>query len=153
MSDAPLSAASTEPIVVGVDGSQNSKEALRWAANYADITGSPLIAVTTWRYPESFGYPVAWPEDVDFETDATRMLNETVDAVLGDGPGAKVTRSCVSGHPALVLENLSRTASLLVVGSRGHGEFAGMLLGSVSEHLATHCHCPVVIIRGEGHPD
>jgi nucleotide-binding universal stress UspA family protein len=61
-----------------------------------------------------------------------------------------VRRSVIEGHAAPVLEALSKTADLVVVGSHGHGEFVGMLLGSVSEHCVTHCHCPVVVIRGTG---
>jgi nucleotide-binding universal stress UspA family protein len=60
----------------------------------------------------------------------------------------EVRRSVIEGHPAPVLEAFSKTADLLVIGSHGHGEFTGMLLGSVSEHCITHCHCPVVVTRG-----
>jgi nucleotide-binding universal stress UspA family protein len=136
-------------IVVGVDGSEHSKVALRWAAREATVTGAPLTVVTTWEYPNSYGYPVPWSEDIDFAADAKTVLDETVMAVLGASPTIELTREVVQGHAALVLEDLSETSGLLVVGSRGHGEFAGMLLGSVSEFLATHAHCPLVIIRGD----
>ena len=69
--------------------------------------------------------------------------------MLGPGSSVEPTLAIIEGHPALVLDHESRTASLLVVGSRGHGEFIGMLLGSMSEFLATHARCPVVIIRGD----
>ena len=141
-------------IVVGIDGSEHSKAALTWAAREAKLTGVPLTVVTTWEFPNSYGYPVPWPEDVDFAADAKIVLDETVTSVLGSSPTIELTGEVVEGHAALVLEDLSKTATLLVVGSRGHGEFAGMLLGSVSEFLATHAHCPLVIIRGDGeHPD
>ena len=140
-------------IVVGIDGSEHSKVALAWAAREATVTGAPLTVVTTWEFPNSYGYPVPWLEGVDFAADAKTVLDETVTAVLGASPTIELTREVVQGHAALVLEDLSKTSGLLVVGSRGHGEFAGMLLGSVSEFLATHARCPVVIIRDDGdHP-
>lgn len=140
-------------IVVGVDGSDHSKAALAWAAQEAARSGAPLLVLTSWEFPNDYGYPVPWPEDVDFGADAKTVLDDTVMAVLGSNPDIVVTREVVQGHAALVLEDASKTASLVVVGSRGHGEFAGMLLGSVSEFLATHAHCPLVIIRGDGeHP-
>ncbi len=137
-------------IVVGIDGSEHSKMALAWAARQASATGAPLTVVTTWEFPNSYGYPVPWPENVDFAADAKAVLDETVAAVLGATPAIELIREVVRGHPAPVLEEASRTAALLVVGSRGHGQFAGMLLGSVSEYLATHAHCPLVIIREPG---
>jgi nucleotide-binding universal stress UspA family protein len=88
------------------------------------------------------------PADMDFAADAKQLLEESVGAVLGAHPEIAATTEVVEGHPALVLVDASKTAALLVVGSRGHGEFTGMLLGSVSEFLSTHAHCPVVIIRG-----
>jgi nucleotide-binding universal stress UspA family protein len=136
-------------IVVGVDGSESSKAALEWAAQQASLTETPLVAIATWEWPTSYGAMVAWPENIDFEADARSMLGQSVDQVLGTDHRAEVTQRVFHGHPAPVLEDASRDAALLVVGCRGHGEFAGMLLGSVSEFLATHAHCPVVIVRGD----
>ena len=149
MSEVTHTPSGGKPIVVGVDGSENSKEALRWAARQADLSGSPLVVTTSWSYPNSYGYPAPWPEDFDPESDAKRLLDDTIDEVLGIEKSTTVTRSVVPGHPALALEGASHAASLIVVGCRGHGEFTGMLLGSVSEFLTTHSHCPVVIVRGE----
>jgi nucleotide-binding universal stress UspA family protein len=137
-----------KPIVVGVDGSRHSIDALRWAAHQAELTGEPLNAVTSWSYPQTFGALAYWPENVDFEADARQLLKHAITEALGDAPGVTVVPTVVSGPAALALEDLSRSASLVVVGSRGHGEFAGMLLGSVSEFLSTHAHCPVVVLRG-----
>ena len=75
------------------------------------------------------------------------ILEESVEKTLGPDTKESVTLAVVHGHPAPALLAESQRASLVVVGSRGHGEFAGMLLGSVSEYLATHAHCPVVIVR------
>jgi nucleotide-binding universal stress UspA family protein len=119
-------------IVVGIDGSEHSKVALAWAAREATMTGAPLTVVTTWEFPTNYGYLVPWPEDLDFAAEAKTVLDETVTEVLGASPTIELTLEVVRGHAALVLEDLSKTSRLLVVGSRGHGEFAGMLLGSVS---------------------
>lgn len=139
----------TKPIVVGVDGSDSSKAALEWAAQQARITDAPLVAIVTWEWPTSYGAMVPWPENIDFEADARKMLEQSVDQVLGADYRGEVTQRVIHGHPAPALEDASRDAALLVVGCRGHGEFAGMLLGSVSKFMATHAHCPVVIIRGD----
>jgi|SRR4051794_21236671 len=130
-------------IVVGVDGSTASTDALRWAARQADLTGASLEAVTAWSYPTTYGFPVI--ADVDWEKGALTVLDEAVDKALGRE--ADVTRRAVEGHAALVLTEAAQGAELLVVGSRGHGGFAGLLLGSVSEHVVTHAPCPVVVVR------
>ena len=89
--------------------------------------------------------PPDYPAD-----EAKRKLDKAVSAVLTPGDAIEVRRSVIEGHAAPVLEALSKTADLLVVGTQGHREFVGMLLGSVSEHCVTPCHCPVVVTRGIG---
>jgi nucleotide-binding universal stress UspA family protein len=133
-------------VVVGVDGSNSSIEALEWAVEQTHLTGRPLIAITTWEWPASYGAD-GWLGDVDFEGDARKTLHDSIAKSLGDEGALGVTQKVIHGHPAQVFVDASKDASLLVVGSRGHGEFAGMLLGSVSEFLATHAKCPVVIVR------
>ena len=137
------------PVIVGVDGSDNAKAALSWAVEYARSTGIPLVAVATWEWPTSYGAMVPWPDNVNFEDDARTELDQTVRDVLGKGATQQLTTEVVHGPPSAVLEAMSSSASLLVVGSRGHGEIAGMLLGSVSEFLVTHAHCPVVVVRSD----
>ncbi len=134
-------------IVVGIDGSASSKAALRWAAQYAKLTGLPIAAVTVWSFPVSWGWSPPWPQEFSPEQNARAVLEETISEVLGAGPGVAVEILVLEGHPAPVLVEQSRSAELLVVGSRGHGEFFGMLLGSVSEFLTAHAHCPVVVVR------
>ncbi len=136
-------------IVVGVDGSGPSREALRWAARQAKLTASRLRVVLAWHLPVTYGYPVPYPDDFDPESDARRALAEAVDATLGASPNVDIDQEVVNGPPALVLLEAARDAQLLVVGSRGHGAFAGMLLGSVSEQCVHHASCPVVVIRHE----
>ena len=133
--------------MVGVDGSPSSKDALRWAARQADATGAVIEVVTTWEWPTSFGWVPPYPDDYNPEVDATKALEQTIAEVLGPDPRVSVRTTVTEGHPAPVLIDRSRGADLLEVGSRGHGEFAGMLLGSVSEHCVTNAHCPVVVLR------
>jgi nucleotide-binding universal stress UspA family protein len=135
-------------VVVGIDGSEASREALEWAAREAVLRELPLEAVTTWEYPIAYGQYPAWPGDFDFSVSARTKLEETIDTVLGERSDLALSTFVVEGHPALVLQDLSKSAALIVVGSRGHGGFAGLLLGSVSEHLAAHAHCPVLIVHG-----
>jgi nucleotide-binding universal stress UspA family protein len=80
-------------------------------------------------------------------TDALSLLDELVAGLAGQAAGVEVRTSVEEGHPAEVLIERSKEADLLVVGSRGHGGFAGMLLGSVSHHLVAHASCPVVVLR------
>jgi len=136
-------------IVVGVDGAEPSLAALRWAVRQAELTGAPLDIVSAWEWPVSYlGWETPVPPDYDPADEARRQLDKAVSAVLTPGDAIEVQQSVIEGHPAPVLEALSKSADLIVVGSHGHGEFTGMLLGSVSQHCVTHCHCPVVVIRG-----
>jgi nucleotide-binding universal stress UspA family protein len=142
----------TEPthrIVVGIDGSPSSVAALRWAARQAELTGSSIEAITTWEWPTSYGAPLPIPSDYDPREDARAMLESVLEKVLGEQPGTARKGTIVEGRAALALVEASEGADLLVVGSRGHGEFAGMLLGSVSEHCVTNAHCPVLVLRPE----
>lgn len=143
-----MATAGTSPmIVVGVDGSEPSRRALRWAADQAKLTGAELTVVTTWEYPPTLGWAPPYPSDFDPNADAEKAVRETIDAVLGTDPGVVVHVRVTEGHPAFVLTESAKGAELLVVGSRGHGAFAGMLLGSVSEYSAAHAQCPVVVVR------
>lgn len=137
-------------IVVGVDGSASSREALRWAAGQAELTGGSLRVVMAWFWPVVSGYAPPPPE-MDLARDAEVVVDGLVADVLGDSPGAPVEKRVVEGAPAAVLVEASSEAALLVVGSRGHGAFAGMLLGSVSAHCVSHARCPVVVVRDRGH--
>jgi nucleotide-binding universal stress UspA family protein len=142
--------AGTPTIVVGVDGSEPSRRALAWAADQARRTGAELEVVTTWEYPTTFGWAPPYPQGFDPEGDTRKALEETVGAVLGPDPDVAVRLTVREGHPAPVLTEMAAGAAMLVVGSRGHGAFMGMLLGSVSEHCVSHAPCPVVVVR---HPD
>lgn len=137
-------------IVVGVDGSDSAQEALRFAVREARLRGSAVRAVmasniTTTAYAGIGGFgPDADPTKL--EETARTVLDEAVDSVA-EGCDVEIDRVLDVGQPVQVLIEESRDAELLVVGSRGRGGFAGMLLGSVSHQCAMHAHCPVVIVR------
>ncbi len=135
----------TAPVIVGVDGSTESKEALRWAADYAQMGGAPLVALIAWDIPTSYGIPATY-EDVDLEGEAGKTLAEAVTDALDDF--SSVTIRTEQGQPAAVFVAASRNARLLVLGSHGRGGFAAALLGSVSQQCIHHAHCPVVVVRG-----
>jgi nucleotide-binding universal stress UspA family protein len=135
-------------IVIGVDGSASSQQALRWAARQARLTGEELHAVSVWDYPT--GALVL--EDIDWFGITSKSLDDSVTASLHPDEADRVRRSVLRGYPARVLLDAAADADLLVVGSRGRGGMVGMLLGSVSQHVVTHGRCPVVVVRAEPSP-
>jgi nucleotide-binding universal stress UspA family protein len=139
-------------VVVGVDGSAGSLAALAWAGQYAAVTGATVRAVRAWHYPAAAGEAPTGvaPDSIRGETEQQMqtVLDEAVAKTFGGDPPAKLETRMSYGHPAQVLIEASREAGLLVVGSRGHGAFTGMLLGSVSIHCVTGAFCPVVVVRG-----
>ncbi|MEV7168442.1 universal stress protein [Streptomyces sp. NPDC093224] len=149
----------TEPlIVVGVDGSNPSREAVRWAVEQARLTGSRVHAVMAWewnRNPFALGTGGAEghaeEEAVTAEEAARRKLADTVTAAVGASPGVPVFRRVEQGPAARVLVDASREAALTVVGTRGLGGFKGALLGSVSREVVQHAAGSVVVVR-EGEP-
>lgn len=132
-------------IVVGVDGSEASIGALRKAETIAGAFGARLDVVCAWTYPIS-RYTMV-PPDWYPDRDAARAVHDVADAVFGETKPDHVRLSIVEGSAARVLIDESDTADLVVTGSRGHGGFAGLLLGSVSAEIAAHAHCPVLIVH------
>jgi nucleotide-binding universal stress UspA family protein len=136
----------THRIVVGIDGSPASLLALEWAARQAELTNSLLEIVAAWEWPTGFGW-TAIPEGYDPATDTEKVLEPVLSSLRVAHPRVMLKQKIVEGHPAPVLVKESRGADLLVVGSRGHGEFVGMLIGSTSEHCVANAACPVVVFR------
>lgn len=138
-------------IVVGVDGSPTSRTALEWAGDVAEQHGSELVAVMAWlpTPPPPSGPTSSVTEHgpTDHGEAAKEVLMETIRDILGDDPPILVRPHVKEGHAAEVLIDLSKDANLLVVGSRGYGGFAGMLLGSVSQHVSAHAKCTVAVVR------
>ncbi len=143
-------------LVVGVDGSPCSAQALDWALRQAVLQGASVDAVACWQPPVLISGAAGFGSYIDPTTfDLTDVTSEVLDkalaAALGDVPDAgtlSVRTRVVAGHPARALLTAAEGADLLVVGSRGHGELSGMLLGSVGLHCVAHAPCPVVVVRG-----
>lgn len=133
-------------IVVGIDGSDPSKEALRWAVRQAKLTGAPIDAVIAWRYPAGYGWSMDIGE-IDLEGDARRALTAVVDEVRARAPEVTIRPAVAEGPPADVLVRASADADLLVVSRRGHGAFASAVLGSVSLGVVLHAKCPVLVVQ------
>lgn len=146
----PASDASAQPsgprIVVGVDGSQPSLDALHEAVKYAKLLGASIEAITTWTYPVSMG-PYAAANGPSFEDIAKETMEQALTDAFGEQRPEGLSAVVAFGHPAQVLVEHSAGAELLVLGSRGRGGFAGLLLGSVSSECASHAKCPVLIVR------
>jgi nucleotide-binding universal stress UspA family protein len=140
----------THRIVVGVDGSDISTAALDWAAGYAEMTGATVVALTAWEWPTTFGVAMFMPDEYDPAADARSVLDGALATVRKDHPDVRIETVIEESRAAPALVAASSHADLLVVGSRGHGELGGMLLGSVSEHCAAGAHCPVVVFRPRG---
>ncbi len=130
-------------VVVGIDGSPPSQLALDWAVDYVRQTEGTLDLVTCWVPAPVVGLPPL-VATYDPEPAAGALLAETVDTM--DLPPDRIRRHIVQGHAAVALVAQSATADLLVVGARGLGGFAGLLLGSVSTHCVHHAKCPVVVV-------
>jgi nucleotide-binding universal stress UspA family protein len=132
-------------IVVGVDGSPPSIAALRYAGRLAKALGCAIEAVAAWQYHLAVGTftPLDWTP----EEDTRALLEQAVREAFGGDAPAGLRRTVRQGHAASILADASAGAEMLIVGSRGHGGFAGMLLGSVSSSVSAHARCPVLIMH------
>jgi nucleotide-binding universal stress UspA family protein len=139
-------------VVVGVDGSSESIEALCWAVGYARRTGGTVRAVIAWQhqihpYSSYAGVAMVFPETLDFEEEARESLRGLVTDVVGKSECPPIQQLVLEGHPAALLVEESKSADLLAVGARGHGAFTDLLIGSVSNHCVHHAACPVLVVR------
>jgi nucleotide-binding universal stress UspA family protein len=139
-------------IVVGVDSSDGAAQALRFALEEAKLRGALLRVVHAWQFGNIglaglAGFSPAGADLDDLVDMAESALDAILEEVAPDTDGVPVERQVVEGSAATVLVDESRNADLLVVGSRGNGGFAGLLLGSVSQQCAHHAACPVAIVR------
>jgi len=143
-----MSESTTKAVIVGYDGSAGANRALKWAADDAARRKVPLRIVHVLA-PWPYDIPRYAPEV--FEDGAGRMLAEAEKTVRERHPELEVSTAVIDGQPAKVLREQAGAEATVVLGSRGLGGFAGALLGSVSTHVATHAHGPVVVVRpGEG---
>jgi nucleotide-binding universal stress UspA family protein len=135
------------PVVVGVDGSGPSQRALAWALDLARTRRVPLVAVHAWRLPYATQtWYAAYPDPAELAATAERFLDDQLARVDTTGLVAPVERRVVDDRPSSALLEAAATASVVVVGSRGHGQIASALLGSVSDQVVHHATCPVVVV-------
>jgi len=137
-------------VVVGVDGSPGSRKALTWAATEAAEHGAELVVLNVWEHtlpPPTGSVSVSERFVPDSSQRTAEQLVTEIKDVLGDDPPVVVQPTVKQGSPAKVLIEQSADADLLVVGTRGHGGFRGLVLGSVSQHVAGYAHCSVTIVR------
>lgn len=138
-------------IVVGVDGSEYSRLALGWASETAGEYGADLLVVSVWTPPPPMIDPpygsFPWGADINPTENAQAMLERNLQEVFEAGPPTFLRTQICEGNAAKVLIDLSEDADLMVVGSRGLGGFKGLLLGSVSQSVAAHADCSVIIVR------
>jgi nucleotide-binding universal stress UspA family protein len=143
-------AATARPVIVaGVDGFDDSKEALRWAARQARLTGAEVHAVTAWQVPARV---FAMPDhgEADYAGEARQALDAAVREALGPDPDVPVVTRLVQQRPATALVEEAAHADLLVVGGRGRGELPGVHLGTVASYCTHHAPCPVVVVHQAG---
>lgn len=136
--------------MVGVDGSDCSARALRWALEEARLRRAKVRAVIAWSYPHVSTYhEAAHAMKVPFAEEAAAMLERAVSEARREAEDVEIENDVVESPAASALVEAARDASLLVVGSRGLGGFTGLLLGSVSQQCAHHAPCPLVIVHEE----
>jgi nucleotide-binding universal stress UspA family protein len=136
-------------IVVGVDGSSGAQHALRWAIDEARHHRAELLVAHVWQVP-NLSSPYAPVSSLDLgvvEEEAQHLIDRMLAGE--DTNDVTVERRAVCGSPSQTLVDLAKEADLLVVGARGHGGFVGLLLGSVSDQVARHASCPVVVVPGD----
>ncbi|MEU0533875.1 universal stress protein [Amycolatopsis tolypomycina] len=140
------------PVVVGVDGSPNSEQAIAVAFEEAALRGAPLIALHAWNdvtYEDAFGSARILTQPESLEEDEERLLGQRLAGWQEKYPDVAIRRVLVRDRPRHALLEVSAEAQLVVVGSRGRGGFTGMLLGSTSQALVQHARCPVLVVRPE----
>ncbi|MDA8385206.1 MAG: universal stress protein [Actinomycetota bacterium] len=133
-------------VVVGIDGSAASEEALAWAADESRVRGAVLEIDHVWSLP-NLGYGGFVAQIDDFEKDAKELLEKVTDRARKNHPDLTIESNLLEGPPAPALIVRGKRADLLVVGSRGHGGFTGLMLGSVSQQLVHHAEFPIVVVH------
>lgn len=133
-------------VVVGIDGSKGAHRALEWAVHEAEVRGARLLVIHTWFYPYVGSPAFVQVDPALLREGAQELLDHAVAQVRAGHPDLDVTGSLLEGSAAHALVEAGQEADLVVVGSRGHGGFAGLLLGSVSQQCVHHATCPVVVV-------
>jgi nucleotide-binding universal stress UspA family protein len=136
-------------VVVGIDGSDASSAALAFAIDEAKLRGLPLRIVCAWEIPSLEYAGAAFAPTPDLADSAEHRADEALAraaALVGPAPGIHVETVSAAGHPVAVLLEQAADATLLVVGTRGHGALSGLALGSVSQALAHRCEVALAIV-------
>ena len=137
-------------IVVGIDGSHNSSQALDWAMSEAALRDADLTVITVNSVPASYwtGQPVTLPGDEGKVEEIRKSAQDAVDKSAAglDKQPKSVSVVAINGFPATTLVDTSGGADLMVIGSRGGGGFGSLFLGSIASQVVHHAHCPVVVI-------
>ncbi|MBT0773396.1 universal stress protein [Kineosporia sp. J2-2] len=140
-------------IVVGVDGSEPSREALRWAVRQAGLVTGDVVpqiqAVIVWDFPAPYGFGAPPLPGWNAQEVARGVIDQALSETFGENVPGNLVPVVREGSAAQVLIGLSEGALMTVVGSRGHGGFTGMLIGSVSAKVAEHAHSPVLVVHGD----
>ncbi|MEV4562875.1 universal stress protein [Nonomuraea sp. NPDC049419] len=131
-------------VVAGTDLSECAERALEFAFAEAELRGARLRVVQAWAWPQPGGFGPADPES---EQGHLRALHEALSPYRARHPRVEAVAEIVHGHPVDVLKEAAAGAELLVVGSRGHGQLAGMLIGSISQAMLHHAPCPLAVVR------
>lgn len=151
-----MTAAAGAPVVVGVDGSRRSLDAVKAAAAEAVLRHRPLRVVHAFVWPTlgiAASPGLAGSSLQAFRDQAAAILDEALQLAEKVAPDTSITAQIVNGGPGQVLRDESRRAALLVLGDRGLGGFSELLIGSVAEQAATHAACPILVVRGDRRPD
>jgi nucleotide-binding universal stress UspA family protein len=147
VSNSPRLKLSPGRIVVGIDGSAASVDALDWAGRQAQMAHLSLELIIAWDWPVTYGWGIALPDDYDPSQGLSEIVGKAADGLRAKYPDVEITTRVTKGHPGALLVDAAKGADLLVVGSRGHSELVGMLIGSVGEYCATHARGPVLVHR------
>ena len=136
-------------ILVGVDGSKHGEAALEFAAEEASLRGARLLVVCAWQIPMAFGPNAVYPSELlqGLPGEAEITVQWAVARAQELQPQVACEGEAIEGHPAAVLLKEAEQADMIVVGSRGHGGFTGLMLGSVSQQVVHHALCPVVVVH------
>jgi nucleotide-binding universal stress UspA family protein len=144
-----------KPIVVGYDWSPGAEAAQRWALDEAGRTGAPVRIVHVFEWPLHVAAvspgPPGYP-DAELRRETEARLAEAASTAQAARPALDVSATVVDGPTILALLEQSRRARVMVLGNRGRGGFAGLMLGSVGVAVSAHAHSPVVVVRGHERP-
>lgn len=149
-----MTTANQGDIVVGVDHSAVSVAALRWAVSEAAVSGRRVVALRAWSFEPVYDLGAAVAGTPQTVADRERQqLDEVVGEVRAEHPGVTVRAELVEHSAAVALEEASKTAALLVLGSHGRGRLLKLLVGSVAQHCLREASCPVVVIPARTVPE